>query len=101
MNTRLSLMTVVLAVSIASCSAPQRAQMVRSDSNIVRVVTFCRNNPFVSFNAAADRTPEGMRVTYYAISGKTQEGANADGTIRFKLFTVKSARGYKPVSTLR
>lgn len=72
----------------------------RLDSNIIRVATFYVNRPFVSFDAEGDPNPEGLKVTYYAVSGTTQRGAHGDGVIRFKMYAIDRRRGEEPVGRL-
>ncbi len=83
------------ALLLCACRAPTARESMRRQalkapltSDIVRVVTYYANNPFVSFDPQSDPNPEGFKVTYYAVSSTTQKGAYGDGLIRFKMYVI-------------
>jgi hypothetical protein len=95
-----SIWIALVACGLAGCSGAKRAERVPREPNIVRLITFCKNNPWVNLDTAGDPNPEGLRVTCYAVSARTDRGANADGTFRFKLFTISHPQGAEPIGRL-
>ncbi len=82
-------------VALCGCShgaqrsfSRQRALHAPKETDVIQVVTYWKNNPFVSLDPAGDPNPEGFRFVYYAVSARTNKGVNADGTIRIKLYTI-------------
>ena len=79
-------------------SAEAPARRARLASDIVAVRRYFRDNPFLSFDDQGDPNPEGFKVTYYAVSGTTQEGAFGDGLIRFKMYVIEPGREGEPAT---
>ncbi|MCG3136690.1 MAG: hypothetical protein HJJLKODD_00525 [Phycisphaerae bacterium] len=80
---------------LGGCQTPQarspearRAMNVPLEADIVSVRTFYKNNPFVSLDPEGDANPEGIKMVYYAVSGRNGQGVPGDGLIRVKLFTI-------------
>lgn len=91
------------AVMVGGCTATRtnrssvaKARTVPLASDIVSVRRYFANNPFLSFDDESDPNPEGFKVTYYAVSGATQEGAFGDGVIRFKMYVIESGKEGEP-----
>lgn len=71
------------------------------DPDIVKVYTYSSNNPFMSFDEAGDRNPEGMKIAYYAVSARPpNKGAYADGLIRIKMYAVEEQEDGPPQGRL-
>ncbi len=94
---------------LAGCSELESKQEVQHDAqvrralsepldpDIVQLVTFYSNNPFMSFDDAGDPNPEGLKVeALYAISGKTKKGAYGDGLTRFKMYVIHRSPKEQP-----
>ena len=84
------------AVMIGGCnttrtdrSSATRARTVPLASDIVGVRRYFQNNPFLSFDDQSDPNPEGLKVSFYAVSDATQVGAFGDGLIRFKMYVIE------------
>ncbi len=96
---RLLLASLVLC---CSCQAPAsrdaKARRARLASDIIGVRRYFANNPFLSFDDQSDPNPEGLKVTYYAVSNATQLGAFGDGLIRFRMYVIEPGQEGKPAT---
>ena len=79
-------------------SAEAPALRARLASDIIGVRRYFHNNPFLSFDDQGDPNPEGFKVTYYAVSAATREGAFGDGLIRFKMYVIEPGREGEPAT---
>ncbi len=79
-------------------SAEAPALRARLASDIIGVRRYFHNNPFLSFDDEGDPDPEGIKVTYYAVSNATQIGAFGDGAIRFKMYVIEPGREGEPAT---
>lgn len=109
----LSLFSLGAVAALTACNAPgskpfsrlregdfNKARRVSRDPDIIRVVTYWVNNPFVSFDEQVDPNPEGVKLVYYAVSGKTREGAYGDGMVRFKMYVIHQHADQPPSGEL-
>ena len=81
-----------------SRSSVAKARRAPLASDIIGVRTYFKNNPFLSFDDEGDPDPEGIKVTYYAVSNATQIGAFGDGAIRFKMYVIEPGREGEPAT---
>ncbi len=79
-------------------SAEAPARRARLASDIIGVRRYFHNNPFLSFDDQGDPNPEGFKVTYYAVSAATREGAFGDGLIRFKMYVIEPGQEGEPAT---
>jgi hypothetical protein len=79
-------------------SKPSVAAMA-GDPDIVAVKKFYSQTPWLSFDEAGDRNPEGFKVTLYLISARTGKGTFGDGDIIVSLYEhdpQRASRGSEP-----
>ncbi len=102
---RISIFGLSAALLLCGCqqvSSPmsretRRVANAKLDPNIIKILTFYATHPFMSFDSAGDPNPEGLKVTFYAKSGRTERGVFADGLIRFKMYKIIRRAGKEPV----
>ena len=88
-----SLPVVVLSLCLAGCaggtSAWNSSKTERLSDTVVDVLpVYGSNKPWISFDEAGDRDPEGFKISLYLIDGETKQGAFGDGNVVVEMYTV-------------
>jgi len=87
-----SLPLILLPLYLAGClgGAPgwEASQTARLSDTVVDVLPIYGAKPWISFDEAGDRDPEGFKISLYLIDGETKQGAFGDGNVVVEMYTV-------------